>query len=97
MFTKCLLKRCQITVIGSRADLFVLAPLFSSARSCVPVAHTLCFSRSCGFRALAILIMSPEENVLSIEEALCRWFPTAASKLTLALGIVVLAAFIVPG
>jgi hypothetical protein len=41
--------------------------------------------------------MSPEENVLSIEEALCRWFPTAASKLTLALGIVVLAAFIVPG
>jgi hypothetical protein len=41
--------------------------------------------------------MSPEENVLSIEEALCRWFPTAASKLILALGIVVLAAFIVPG
>jgi hypothetical protein len=34
---------------------------------------------------------------LSIEEALFRWFPTAASKLTLAVGIVALAAYIVPG
>jgi hypothetical protein len=41
--------------------------------------------------------MNPQECPLSIEDALCRWFPTAASKLTLALGIVVLAAFIVPG
>ena len=38
-----------------------------------------------------------QESPLSIEDALCRWFPTAASKLTLAAGIVVLAAFIVPG
>jgi len=41
--------------------------------------------------------MNRKENPLSIEDALCRWFPTAASKLTLALGIVFLAAFIVPG
>ena len=37
------------------------------------------------------------ESPLSIEDALCRWFPTAASKLALAVGIVFLAAFIVPG
>ena len=41
--------------------------------------------------------MNSQESPLSIEDALCRWFPTAASKLTLAFGIVVLAAFIVPG
>ena len=34
---------------------------------------------------------------MSIEDALLRWFPTAASKLTLASGIVALAAFIFPG
>jgi len=39
----------------------------------------------------------PQEHPVSIEDALLRWFPTAASKLTLALGMVALAAFIVPG
>jgi hypothetical protein len=46
---------------------------------------------------IALSNMNSQESPLSIEDALCRWFPTAASKLTLAFGIVVLAAFIVPG
>jgi hypothetical protein len=33
---------------------------------------------------------------LSIEDAMLRWFPTSASKLALAAGMVVLAALIIP-
>jgi hypothetical protein len=68
----------------------VLSPPGGCARVAFPCVHEACAT-------VAFLIMNLQESPLSIEDALCRWFPTAASKLTLAFGIVVLAAFIVPG
>jgi hypothetical protein len=41
--------------------------------------------------------MLEQERTLSIEERLCRWFPTTISKLALACAIVILAALIMPG
>jgi hypothetical protein len=40
---------------------------------------------------------SYRSSTLSLEERLCRWFPTTISKLALAVGTVILAALIMPG
>jgi hypothetical protein len=54
-------------------------------------------SALCGVAPIVLSTMSLAGLQLSIEDVLCRWFPTPASKLILALAMIILAACIVPG